>query len=215
MFPGPLGVSLAGHALQSGLWRMEILDMREYTDDKRRSIDDAPYGGGQGMVMRPDVIDRAMQAASISGLPEIALTPRGKPLDQRRVRMLAEGLGATLLCGRYEGIDDRVIQARGMEEISLGDFVLSGGELAAMALVDCCVRLLPGVVAGTLTDESFESGLLEHPHYTRPQSWGGISVPEILTSGSHERIAAWRRDQSIETTKQRRPDLWQRWLRKQ
>jgi tRNA (guanine37-N1)-methyltransferase len=214
MLPGPLGLSLAGKALQAGLWRLETVDIRGFARDKHRSVDDAPFGGGPGMVMRPDVIDAALEATSIVG-PLVYLSPRGRLLDQARVRALAAGPGVTLLCGRFEGVDERVIEARQMEEISLGDFVLSGGEPAAIALIDACVRLLPGVLGAEegLVEESFEQGLLEYPHYTRPQDWAGRPVPEILLSGHHENIRAWRLACAETATRERRPDLWERRLK--
>jgi tRNA (guanine37-N1)-methyltransferase len=216
MFPGPLGVSLAGRALERGLWSLSALDIRSFATDKHRTVDDTPFGGGPGMVMRPDVVDAALDAAASGGgeLPVIYLTPRGAPLNQARVRTLASGPGAILLCGRYEGIDQRVIDRRRVEEMSLGDFVLSGGEPAAIALLDACVRLLPGVIgaAETLAEESFEQGLLEYPHFTRPAEWQGLSVPEVLISGHHERIQAWRLAEAEKTTRERRPDLWSRYL---
>jgi tRNA (guanine37-N1)-methyltransferase len=212
MFPGPLGLSLAGKALQRGLWRLDAVDLRGFASDHHRTVDDTPFGGGAGMVMRPDVIARAVDEVSARGALGLLvyLSPRGEPLRQDRVRELADGPGVVLLCGRYEGVDHRVIEARGFLELSLGDFVLSGGELAAMALVDACVRLLPGVVgdAASLGEESFaEPGLLEYPHYTKPQVWEGRAVPEVLLSGHHARIDAWRREQAREVTKSRRPDL--------
>jgi tRNA (guanine37-N1)-methyltransferase len=212
MFPGPLGLSLAGRALERGLWRLDAVDLRGFASDRHRTVDDTPFGGGAGMVMRPDGVARAVDEALARGAPGplVYLSPRGEPLRQARVRELADGPGAILLCGRYEGVDHRVIEARGFLEQSLGDFVLSGGELAAMALVDACVRLLPGVVgdAASLGEESFaEPGLLEYPHYTRPQVWEGRAVPEVLLSGHHARIDAWRREQAREITKSRRPDL--------
>jgi len=212
MFPGPLGCSLAGAALAAGLWHLETVDIRAFASDKHRSVDDAPFGGGPGMVMRPDVLDRALGAAG-SG-PAIYLSPRGRRLAQSRVQELAAAPCVTLLCGRYEGVDERVIEARGLEELSLGDFVLSGGEPAALALVDACVRLLPGVVGdrATLSEESFEQGLLEYPHYTRPQLWEGRAVPEVLLSGHHDRIRQWRQEQRERATRERRPDLWERHL---
>jgi tRNA (guanine-N1)-methyltransferase len=213
MFPGPLAASLAGQALAAGKWRMETVDIRTFARDKHASVDDSPFGGGPGMVMRPDVIDAAIDAAIASGpMPLIYLTPRGRVLDQARVRSLADGPGAVLLCGRYEGIDERVIEARRPEEISLGDFVLSGGEPAAIALIDACVRLLPGVIgdARSLAEESFEHGLLEYPHYTRPREWQGRPVPEVLTEGHHARICAWRKAEAERLTQERRPDLWRR-----
>jgi tRNA (guanine37-N1)-methyltransferase len=217
MFPGPLGHSLAGKALAEGVWCLETLDIRGFARNKHRSVDDAPFGGGPGMVMRPDVVDAAVGGALASGpagRPALYLTPRGRLLDQARVKELAAGPGAVVLCGRYEGLDERVIAARGLEELSLGDFVLSGGEPAAMALIDACVRLLPGVVGATetLAEESFEAGLLEYPHYTRPQEWQGRAVPEVLVSGNHERIRVWRRGEAEAATRTRRPDLWQRYV---
>lgn len=211
MFPGPLGCSLAGSALGQGVWRLETVDIRGFARDKHRSVDDAPFGGGPGMVMRPDVLDRAIAEAAGPG-PVVYLSPRGRRLEQARVKELAAGPGVTLLCGRYEWVDERVIEARSIEELSLGDFVLSGGEPAALALIDACVRLLPGVVGepATLAEESFEDGLLEYPHYTRPQEWAGRAVPEVLLSGDHARIRRWRQEQRERTTRERRPDLWER-----
>ncbi len=212
MFPGPLGLSLAGQAREAGVWALETVDIRTFARDKHATVDDAPFGGGPGMVMRPDVVDDAIAAALADrpDLPLIYLTPRGRPLTQDRVRDLAAGPGAVLLCGRYEGVDQRVIEARGAEEVSLADIVLSGGEPAAMALIDACVRLLPGVVGRdeSLSEESFERGLLEYPHYTRPRLWQGRPVPEVLVSGHHERVRAWRLAQSEAATRERRPDLW-------
>jgi len=216
MFPGPLGESIAGQALQRDLWRLETVDIRAFASDKHRSVDDAPFGGGAGMVMRPDVVDDAIsQAQSVwPQLPLIFLTPRGRPLDQDRVSILAGGPGVIALCGRYEGIDERVLEERQPEEISLGDFVLSGGEPAAIALIDACVRLLPGVMGGarSLEEESFEKGLLEYPHYTRPREWRGRAVPDILASGHHAHVGDWRRQQAEAITRDRRPDLWKRHL---
>lgn len=213
MFPGPLGQSLAGQALDRGVWSLGPVDIREFATDRHRSVDDAPFGGGPGMVMRPDVVDEAIRAAmrqTADGAPLIYLTPRGRPFSQARARKLAEGPGAVLVCGRFEGIDQRVLEARGAEEISLGDYVLSGGELAAMVLLDAVVRLLPGVVGSeaSLREESFESGLLEYPHYTRPADWQGRAVPDVLLSGHHAKIRAWRRARATELTRTRRPDLW-------
>jgi tRNA (guanine37-N1)-methyltransferase len=212
MLPGPLLYSLAGKALKAGLWRLETVDIRDYAGDKHRSVDDAPFGGGPGMVMRPDVLDAAIAGSDGVG-PLILLSPRGRRLEQQRVRELAETAGVRLICGRFEGVDERVLEARGIEEVSLGDFVLSGGEPAAIALIDACVRLLPGVVgdAETLDEESFADGLLEYPHYTRPQVWDGRSVPDTLVSGNHQRVRAWRRAQAELLTRQRRPDLWERY----
>src|SRR5437899_5425132 len=194
MFPGPLGASLAGKALHEGIWRLETVDIRDFARDKHRSVDDAPFGGGPGMVMRPDVIDAAIAGAGGGG-PLVYLSPRGRLLDQARVRALADEPGVRLLCGRFEGVDERVIEARAIEEVSLGDFVLSGGEPAAIALLDACVRVLPGVVgaAASLAEESFEQGLLEYPHYTRLQEWLGRSVPETLLMGQHENIHELRK----------------------
>jgi tRNA (guanine37-N1)-methyltransferase len=216
MFPGPLGHSLAGRGLREGLWRVETVDIRDFARDKHRSVDDAPFGGGPGMVMRPDVVDAAIAATPLPG-PLLMLSPRGRPIDQARVRELAEGPGMRLLCGRFEGVDERVIEARAIEEICLGDFVLSGGEPAAIALIDACVRLLPGVVGDSeaLREESFAEGLLEYPHYTRPQRWQGRAVPEVLLSGHHEEIRRWRRAQAETATRQRRADLWERYLARQ
>lgn len=218
MFPGPMGASLAGQALENGLWSLETVDIRAFARDKHRTVDDTPTGGGAGMVMRPDVVDAAITAARENTekdqgvkLPLIYLTPKGKPLTQGRVRTLAEGPGALLLCGRYEGIDQRVLDKHQPEEISIGDFVLSGGEIAAMVLLDAAVRLLPGVIGSeaSLEEESFEAGLLEYPQFTRPRDWDGKEVPEVLLSGHHENIRAWRRAQAEQITRQRRPDLWQ------
>jgi tRNA (guanine37-N1)-methyltransferase len=215
MFPGPLGISLAGKALHSGAWALETLDIRGFSGDKHRTVDDAPFGGGAGMVMRADVIDAAIEAAS-DARPLIYLSPRGAPFDQAKARELAAGPGVTLLCGRYEGVDQRVLDARQIHEISIGDFVLSGGEPGAMIVLDACVRLLPGVMgqAESLAEESFEGGLLEYPHYTRPRVWNGAEAPAVLTSGDHGRVAAWRREQAEAATKERRPDLWADYLRK-
>jgi tRNA (guanine37-N1)-methyltransferase len=216
MFPGPLGLSLAGKALADGLWTLDSVDIRSFARDKHRTVDDSPFGGGAGMVMRPDVLDAAITAVHRPTQPLIYLTPRGRLLDQTRVRALAAGPGATLICGRYEGVDQRLLDAWNVEEVSLGDFILSGGEVAALALLDAVVRLLPGVVGKTesLEDESFETGLLEYPHYTRPDPWAGRDVPEVLKSGHHAKVAAWRRTQAEEITRARRPDLWGRYAEK-
>ena len=211
MFPGPLGLSLAGKALERGDWKIETIDIRGFATDKHRTVDDTPFGGGPGMVMRPDVVDAALDHAMRDGLkPAIYLTPRGRVLDQELVKELSAGPGVVVLCGRYEGLDERVIEARGLLEVSLGDFVLSGGEPAAIALIDAAVRLLPGVMGAeeTLEEESFEAGLLEYPHYTRPAEWCGRAVPDVLMSGHHEKIKAWRKLQAEQTTESRRPDLW-------
>ena len=215
MFPGPLALSVAGRALADGIWALETVDIRGFAGDKHQTVDDAPFGGGPGMVMRPDVVDAAIGAVTAADPhePLIYLSPRGIPLTQARVRALAAAPGVVLLCGRFEGVDERVLEARRIEEISIGDFVLSGGEPAAVALIDACVRLLPGVVgsAESLAEESFERGLLEYPHYTRPQEWQGRAVPEILISGHHERVRAWRLAQAQKVTRERRPDLWARY----
>jgi tRNA (guanine37-N1)-methyltransferase len=213
LFPGPLGASLAGRALGT-LWFCDTVDIRAHAFDKHRSVDDTPAGGGPGMVMRADVLARALDAAAPAGdaRPRILLTPRGRPLTQGRVRELAGGPGVVLVCGRYEGIDERIVAARGLEEISVGDFVLSGGEIAAHALLDACVRLLPGVMGKEASgaDESFEAGLLEYPQYTRPQEFEGYPIPEVLVSGDHGKVAAWRRSEAERATRERRPDLWRR-----
>ncbi len=217
MFPGPLGISLAGRALEAGTWRLEAVDIRGFATDRHRSVDDTPSGGGPGMVMRADVVAAAIDGAMAEGAsrPLIYLSPRGAPLTQARVRELASGAGVTLLCGRFEGLDERVIEARGLEEVSLGDFVLSGGEPAALALLDAVVRLLPGVMGKEASgeDESFESGLLEYPHYTRPPSFEGREIPAVLTSGDHKKVKAWRRAMAEALTKERRPDLWEKFLK--
>jgi tRNA (guanine37-N1)-methyltransferase len=215
MFPGPLGLSLAGKALAEGTWALAVTDIRDFATDKRRSVDDSPAGGGAGMVMRADVAAATIDAARAgmpSEAPAIYLSPRGKPFTQTRARALASGPGAILLCGRFEGIDQRVLEARQVEEISIGDYVLSGGELAAMVLIDACVRLLPGVAGNevSLDEESFASGLLEYPHYTRPREWEGRAIPEVLLSGDHVKIAKWRRAEAEKLTKERRPDLWEK-----
>jgi tRNA (guanine37-N1)-methyltransferase len=212
MLPGPLAYSLAGKALKAGLWRLETVDIREFALDKHRSVDDAPFGGGPGMVMRPDVLDAAIAGSRVAG-QLLLLSPRGCRLDQHRVRELAAKPGVGLICGRFEGVDERLLESRTIEEVSLGDFVLSGGEPAAIALIDACVRLLPGVVgcAETLAEESFAEGLLEYPQYTRPQLWNGRAVPEVLISGDHRRIRAWRQSEAERLTRERRPDLWERY----
>jgi len=209
-FPGILGVSIVGSALRQGIWQLDTVDIREHGVGKHRNVDDTPSGGGAGMVMRADVAAAAIDSVDQGGRPRIYLSPRGKPLTQARVRELAAGPGVILLCGRFEGLDERVIEGRQLEEISLGDFVLAGGEVAAQALLEACVRLLPGVAgnAESLTEESFETGLLEHPHYTRPQTWENREIPAVLTSGDHAKVAAWRRNQAEELTKARRPDLY-------
>ncbi len=211
MFPGPLGISLAGKALASNLWALDARDIRDAATDKHRSVDDTPAGGGPGMVLRADVLAAAIDAAQIDPVrPRLLMSPRGAPLTQNRVAELAAGPGPLIVCGRFEGIDQRVIEARQLEEISLGDYVLSGGEIAALALIDACVRLLPGVMGklSSGTDESFSDGLLEYPQYTRPQDFEGRTIPDILVSGDHARIEAWRRAEAEVLTKARRPDLW-------
>ena len=211
MFPGPLGGSLSGKAMADQLWALETVDLRDFAQDRHRSVDDTPFGGGAGMVMRPDVVGAAVDAVREEGdrRPLVYLTPRGRPLQQADVAALADGPGLVALCGRYEGVDQRVIEAKGFTEISIGDFVLSGGELAAMTLVDACVRLLPGVVGcrESVVEESFTSGLLEYPQYTRPRLWDGREVPEALISGNHARIRAWRKEMALRSTRERRPDL--------
>lgn len=212
MFPGPLGVSLAGRALAAGIWALEARDIRDSATDRHRSVDDTPAGGGPGMVLRADVLAKAIDAIEASAnRPRLVMSPRGRPLTQSRVAELAAGPGPLLICGRFEGIDQRVIDARNLEEVSIGDYVLSGGEIAAMALIDACVRLLPGVMGKieSGTDESFSAGLLEYPQYTRPQAFEGQPIPEILLSGDHARVAAWRRAEAEALTRRRRPELWQ------
>jgi len=219
MFPGPLGLSLAGQGLSDGAWSLETLDIRSFATDKHRSVDDMPFGGGPGMVMRPDVIDSAIAAVRQSSpeLPLVYLSPRGRRFDQAKAHELAAGPGVALICGRFEGLDQRVLDSHDIEEISIGDFVLSGGEPAAITLLDACVRLVPGIIgkAESLEQESFEHGLLEYPHYTRPQVWNGQAVPDVLISGHHENIRAWRQAQAEDITKQRRPDLWSRYAETQ
>jgi tRNA (guanine37-N1)-methyltransferase len=215
MFPGPLGLSIAGRALADGLWSLDTRNIRDFATDKHRSVDDTPAGGGAGMVLRPDVLAAALDSVADAKEPKrpmLALTPRGTPLTQARVRDLAAGPGAILLCGRFEGFDERIFEARDLEPISVGDYVLSGGELGAMVLLDACVRLLPGVMgaASSGEEESFNEGLLEYPHYTRPVTWEGRTIPEVLRSGDHARIAAWRHERASEDTRLRRPDLIER-----
>jgi tRNA (guanine37-N1)-methyltransferase len=210
MFPGPLGLSLAGKALVAKTWALDVVDIRDFATDKHRTVDDTPAGGGPGMVMKADVLARAVDAAATDGRPRLLMSPRGVPLTQARVEALAAGEGAVIVCGRFEGVDERVIAARGLEEMSVGDYVLSGGEIAALALLDACVRLLPGVMgkAESGAEESFTGGLLEYPQYTRPQVFEGRPIPEILTSGDHGKVAAWRRAEAERLTRERRPDLW-------
>jgi tRNA (guanine37-N1)-methyltransferase len=214
MFPGPLGLSLAGKALASGAWSLDVVDIRTFATDKHRTVDDTPAGGGPGMVMKADVLGRAIEATATDTRPRLLMSPRGTPLTQSRVEALTGDAGVVLVCGRFEGIDERVIAARGLEEVSAGDYVLSGGEIAAMALIDACVRLLPGVMgtAASGAEESFTEGLLEYPHYTRPQLWEDRPIPEILLSGDHAKIAAWRRAEAERLTRERRPDLWAAFL---
>jgi tRNA (guanine37-N1)-methyltransferase len=216
MFPGPLGSSLAGKALASGVWSLDVVDIRAFAADKHRTVDDTPAGGGPGMVMKADVLGRAIDATATDTRPRLLMSPRGTPLTQSRIEALTGDAGVVLVCGRFEGIDERVIAARGLEEVSVGDYVLSGGEIAAMALVDACVRLLPGVMgtAASGAEESFADGLLEYPHYTRPQVWEGRPIPDILLSGDHAKIAAWRRAEAERLTQERRPDLWAAFLRR-
>jgi tRNA (guanine37-N1)-methyltransferase len=214
MFPGPLGISLAGRALAEGRWSIDPVQIRDYATDKHRSVDDTPAGGGAGMVMRADVLARAVDGAVARqpNAPLLAMTPRGAPLTQARVRALASGPGITILCGRFEGIDERLFEGRRIEEVSIGDYVLSGGEMAALVVLDACIRLLPGVMgaASSGDDESFETGLLEYPQYTRPVEWEGRTIPKVLRSGDHAAVDAWRKSRSEADTRSRRPDLWER-----
>jgi tRNA (guanine37-N1)-methyltransferase len=215
MFPGPLGTSLAGRGLADGIWSLETRNIRDHAVDKHRTVDDTPAGGGAGMVLRCDVLAAALDAVAAADpkpRPMLAMTPRGAPLTQSRVRQVAGGEGAIILCGRFEGFDERIFEARPVEPVSIGDFVLSGGELGAMVLLDACVRLLPGIMgaASSGEEESFETGLLEYPHYTRPVEWEGRTIPEVLRSGDHAKIAAWRHERAVEDTRLRRPDLIER-----
>jgi tRNA (guanine37-N1)-methyltransferase len=215
MFPGPLGISLAGRALAEGVWSLDTVQIRDFATDKHRTVDDTPAGGGAGMVLKADVlaaaIDHARELHPHSAV--LAMTPRGRPITQARIRELAAGPGVTILCGRFEGFDERIFEGRDVEQVSLSDIVLSGGEPAALAILDACIRLLPGVMgaASSGAEESFEEGLLEYPHYTRPQEWEGRTIPEVLRSGDHAKIAAWRKRQAEEDTRLRRPDLWERY----
>ncbi|MBA3666182.1 MAG: tRNA (guanosine(37)-N1)-methyltransferase TrmD [Sphingomonas sp.] len=211
MFPGPLGTSLAGRALEDDVWTLEARNIRDHAVGKHRTVDDTPAGGGAGMVLRADVLAAALDAVA-DGRPMLAMTPRGAPLTQARVRDLAAGEGATILCGRFEGFDERIFEGRAIEPVSVGDYVLSGGELGAMVLLDACIRLLPGVMgaASSGEEESFDEGLLEYPHYTRPVEWEGRTIPEVLRSGDHAKIAAWRKQRAIDDTRLRRPDLIER-----
>ncbi|WP_109806907.1 tRNA (guanosine(37)-N1)-methyltransferase TrmD [Sphingosinithalassobacter portus] len=211
MFPGPLGVSLAGRALREGSWSLDAVQIRDFATDKHRSVDDTPAGGGAGMVLRADVLAAAVD--SVAGdCPILAMTPRGTPLTQQRVREIAQGPGVSILCGRFEGFDERLFEARAIEPVSIGDYVLSGGEMGALVLLDACIRLLPGVMGAPSSgdDESFETGLLEYPQYTRPVEWEGRTIPEVLRSGDHAKIAAWRKSMAERDTRLRRPDLWER-----
>lgn len=211
MFPGPLGVSLAGRALREEAWSLETVQIRDFATDKHRSVDDTPAGGGAGMVLRADVLAAAIDSVA-DGRPLLAMSPRGRQLTQERVRALADGPGAIILCGRFEGFDERIFEARAVEPVSIGDYVLSGGEIGAFVLLDACIRLLPGVMgaASSGDEESFENGLLEYPHYTRPVEWEGRTIPEVLRSGDHAKIAAWRKSMAEDDTRLRRPDLWER-----
>ena len=210
MFPGPLGLSLAGKALASGVWSLDAVDIRAHANDKHNTVDDTPAGGGPGLVMKADVLARAIDAATTDSRPRLLMSPRGTPLTQARVAALAEGGGVVVVCGRYEGIDERVIAARALEEVSIGDYVLSGGEIAALALIDACVRLLPGVMGKQASgaEESFADGLLEYPQYTRPALFEGQAIPEVLTGGDHAKVRAWRQAEAERLTRERRPDLW-------
>ena len=214
MFPGPLGVSLAGKALNAGIWSLDAIDIRQHATDKHRTVDDTPAGGGPGMVMKPDVLAKALDAVPPDLRPRLLMSPRGAPLTQSRATTLAAGPGCVIVCARFEGVDERLIEARGLEEVSIGDFVLSGGEPAALALIDACVRLLPGVMGkeASAAEESFADGLLEYPQYTRPQVWEGEPIPEVLISGDHAKVAEWRRLEAERLTRERRPDLWQTYL---
>jgi tRNA (guanine37-N1)-methyltransferase len=210
LFPGPLGASLAGKACASGLWSLETLDIRDFATDRHRSVDDTPAGGGPGMIMRADVLGRAIDAVADGGRPRLLMSARGRPLNQAWVRELVQGPGVVAICGRFEGVDERVITARGLIEVSIGDYVLAGGELAAMVLVDACVRLIPGVMGKACSgeDESFSTNLIEYSQFTRPQVWEGLTIPEVLTSGDHGEVEAWRRVEAERLTRERRPDLW-------
>lgn len=209
MFPGPLGMSLAGNALEDRKWELETIHLREFGEGKHKRVDDTPAGGGAGMVLKADILGNAIDSIGVNNRPRLLMSPRGKPLTQKRVRELAEGDGAVIICGRFEGVDQRVIDARNLEEVSIGDYILSGGEPAALVMLDAIIRLLPGVMGNddSGTHESFERGLLEHPHYTRPQTWEGMTIPDILTSGNHKLIEEWKEAQSRLLTEERRPDL--------
>ena len=211
MFPGPLGLSLAGRALAEGRWSLDARNIRDFATDRHSTVDGTPAGGGAGMVLRADILAAAIDSVP-ADRPILAMTPRGAPLTQARVRSLADGPGVTILCGRFEGFDERIFAAREIEEVSIGDYILSGGEMGALVLLDACIRLLPGVMgaASSGVDESFETGLLEYPHYTRPFEWEGRTIPEVLRSGDHARISAWRKSMAETETRLRRPDLWER-----
>jgi tRNA (guanine37-N1)-methyltransferase len=210
LFPGPLGASLAGKASSNGLWSLDTLDIRDFTTDRHRSVDDTPAGGGPGMIMRADVLGRAIDAVAGGGRPRLLMSARGQPLNQAWVRELAQGPGVVAVCGRFEGVDERVITGRDLVEVSIGDYVLAGGELAAMVLIDACVRLIPGVMGKECSgvEESFSASLIEYPQFTRPQIWEGLAIPEVLTSGDHRKVDSWRRTESERLTRERRPDLW-------
>lgn len=214
MFPGPLGASLAGKAQAKGLWALDSVDLRDFAPDRHRTVDDTPAGGGPGMVMKPDVIARAIDAFANDRRPRLLMSARGAPLTQARAAQIAAGPGVVIVCGRFEGVDERVIAGRNLEEASIGDYVLSGGELAAMVLIDACVRLIPGVMGReeSAAEESFAEHLLEYPHYTRPQVWEGRTIPDVLLSGDHGKVAAWRRAEAERLTRERRPDLWAAYL---
>jgi tRNA (guanine37-N1)-methyltransferase len=218
MFPGTLGHSLAGRALENGVWDLDVTQIRDFAEGKHKNVDDTPSGGGAGMVLRADVVGRAIDSVSLPDdpRPRLMMSPRGKPLTQERVREIKDGPGVVIVCGRFEGLDQRVIDARDLEEVSIGDYILSGGEVAAQVLLDAVVRLLPGVMGNDISGEteSFETGLLEHPHYTRPAIWAGLSIPDILSSGNHGKVEEWRRKQAEELTKERRPDLWEAYRNK-
>jgi tRNA (guanine37-N1)-methyltransferase len=222
MFPGPLALSLAGKALNSGIWSLDAIDIRSSATDKHRTVDDTPAGGGPGMVMKADVLARALDSLALDSVPpdqrpRLLMSPRGAPLTQSRAATLAAGQGVVIVCARFEGVDERLIEARGLEEVSLGDFVLSGGEIAALGLLDACVRLLPGVMGkeASAAEESFADGLLEYPQYTKPPEWEGKPIPEVLLSGDHAKVAQWRRAEAERLTRERRPDLWQAYLARQ
>jgi tRNA (guanine37-N1)-methyltransferase len=210
LFPGPLGASLAGRAVEKGLWSLEAIDIRDFAADVHRSVDDTPAGGGPGMIMKADVLARAIDAAAADGRPRLLMSPRGEPLTQAQVCDLANGAGIVAVCGRFEGVDERVIAGRGLKEVSIGDYILSGGEIAAMALIEACVRLIPGVMgkAASAAEESFAIGLVEYPQFTRPQVWEDRAIPPVLLSGDHARVEAWRRAEAERMTQERRPDLW-------